>query len=1041
MRYLRSNVHAFVYCCCLCSLSLLLLLLPLSVPAALAQTGTDSGDEKVIQQELGPQSHHQPAVGASSYQPATNTIEGLAHPSQHHQPHQQQQQQQQHLKDGTPSSYQAKQRQTQPQYPHHQHPSPASSSMATGGAHTQERSRQALAAAPDSSSLQSVPASRGQQQYHHSSSSSSSSSSSPTMSSSTPSSSSLSSSSSGRSVETRNSYAVLSQAMSQAVHHEFGTYGSGSAATTDGGGGVGAGACTIDDIDCLAHHDQLGMEAIRSLHRQLDDDDNGDIDLSESDDFLREELKYDSGYEKRHKAFHFNDDMHISVKELWEAWLRSEVHNWTVDQTTEWLAQSVQLPQYVHLFRLHKVTGKVLPRLAVNNMHYVSNVLGIKDPIHKQKIALKAMDAVLFGPPRETGTRWKDLLLVTLLLTAIIGSWYAYNQNKNAKIHIRRMAKDVEGLLKAEVALKEMQKELEQARLEQENVGKEKMDLERRLREAPTLTSSSSDLELQQLKQEIEMLRSELSRAEVEINDHCWTPPQGLQSWLQLTYELEHKHHIRKRVMAEKQLEQAREACEKLKKKRSSLVGAFVSTHGKSIDDVDRSIVEARNALNDVTNDLQERMHRWKQIELLLGFTIVNNSGIAHLENLLYNRNGVAGKSYRSRLSSSQDDLDDDSVQGYYEGISRSGRDDSSASDEGDRERDTVTFILGGCPSTSNLQMSALNTLNTGIVSPNTAASYCGPGSGTGTPVAVSNSFGNNPSIPSPSSATNAISSSSSSNCGAAGQSGYSTTPSHPFGTGGGLHAGHGSSGALTQYVSSGPPTMRDSYVADSSHSLFDEYQVSSSSATERMVPPRAKKAPVKLPQIVPSAVGKAPMPPPRKTLSSQSLFQMARSHSADMVALESAKISVPAPASTISSPATFAATGYGGSGVIGLGNATTVPPSSYQNEHQEHQHLLQQQPQLQHQQLNDSKIVQQAKELLLAQQQQQQQQQLLQVRSRGGGDGLVPSSSSTNTAQGGQPTDDAGSTDSSIFDEDVKRRRRKLHFPFGKRFSKSKKQ
>lgn len=41
-------------------------------------------------------------------------------------------------------------------------------------------------------------------------------------------------------------------------------------------------------------------------------------------------------------------------------------------------------------------------RLAVNNMHYVSNILGIKDPIHKQKIALKAMDVVLFGPPRGT---------------------------------------------------------------------------------------------------------------------------------------------------------------------------------------------------------------------------------------------------------------------------------------------------------------------------------------------------------------------------------------------------------------------------------------------------------------------------------------------------------------------------------------------------------------------------------------------------------------------------------------------------------------
>lgn len=33
-------------------------------------------------------------------------------------------------------------------------------------------------------------------------------------------------------------------------------------------------------------------------------------------------------------------------------------------------------------------------------MQYLSNVLGIKDPIHKQKLALKAMDVVLFGPPK-----------------------------------------------------------------------------------------------------------------------------------------------------------------------------------------------------------------------------------------------------------------------------------------------------------------------------------------------------------------------------------------------------------------------------------------------------------------------------------------------------------------------------------------------------------------------------------------------------------------------------------------------------------------
>lgn len=73
-----------------------------------------------------------------------------------------------------------------------------------------------------------------------------------------------------------------------------------------------------------------------------------------------------------------------------------------------------------------------------------------------------------------------------------------------------------------------------------------------------------------------------------------------------------------------------------MRKKRSSLVGAFVSTHGKSIDEVDKSIVEARTALNEVTAELQERVHRWKQIELLCGFNIINNSGLNYLETVLY---------------------------------------------------------------------------------------------------------------------------------------------------------------------------------------------------------------------------------------------------------------------------------------------------------------------------------------------------------------------------------------------------------------------
>lgn len=80
--------------------------------------------------------------------------------------------------------------------------------------------------------------------------------------------------------------------------------------------------------------------------------------------FLREELHYVHGHERRQKAFHPNDDMHISVSELWHIWIRSEVHNWTVDQTLDWLKNFVQLPQYASHFQQHNINGAQLPRCA-----------------------------------------------------------------------------------------------------------------------------------------------------------------------------------------------------------------------------------------------------------------------------------------------------------------------------------------------------------------------------------------------------------------------------------------------------------------------------------------------------------------------------------------------------------------------------------------------------------------------------------------------------------------------------------------------------
>jgi stromal interaction molecule 1 len=415
-----------------------------------------------------------------------------------------------------------------------------------------------------------------------------------------------------------------------------------------------ADSCHGDAVSLvLASEDRIGLEAMKYLHRQLDDDANGNVDLSESDVFLREVFKCEEGNKRRQRAFHRNDDMHISFEELWEAWIHSEVHNWTVEQTSEWLATNVELPEYIPNFIQAQVTGATLPRLAVKNKQFLNNVLGTKDPIHKQKVALKAMDVVMFGPPKDYSHHMKDIILITLFLAAVIGCWQAYCQNNNSHQHLQRVMKGMESIHKIKFTLDHLQKELGHVRLEKARVTSEKQNSERPLQQQKCdrtqLHTSYSDLEISQLKSEIEMLRRKLQRTESEIEDGCWSPPAELQQWLQLTHEIENKVHIKKKQVAEKQLQQLREVYEKLRKKRNCLFGAFISTGRKSINDVDRSILEARTSLNEVIEELHERVHRWKQIELLCGFHITNNSGLQYLESVLYRGTGNSRGTVRCR--------------------------------------------------------------------------------------------------------------------------------------------------------------------------------------------------------------------------------------------------------------------------------------------------------------------------------------------------------------------------------------------------------
>ncbi|XP_041055003.1 stromal interaction molecule 1b isoform X3 [Carcharodon carcharias] len=388
-----------------------------------------------------------------------------------------------------------------------------------------------------------------------------------------------------------------------------------------------------------------------SIHKQMDDDANGNVDVEESDEFLREDLNYQDAAAK-HSTFHGGDKL-ISVEDLWKSWKSSEVFNWTGEEVIEWLINYVELPQYEEHFRKLHINGHDMPRLAVNNLTLACSLLKVNDRSHRQKLQLKALDTVLFGPPLLTRhNHLKDFMLVVSIVIGVGGCWFAYIQNRYSKEHMKKMMKDLEGLQKAEQSLHDLQERLQKAQEEHRSVEVEKVNLEQKLRdeinaakqEAQRLRElregTENELSRQKYAEEeleqVGFVRMALKKAEKELESRgSWSPPETLQKWLQLTHEVEVQYYNIKKQSAERQLNIAKEGAEKIKKKRNTLFGTFHVAHSSSLDDVDHKILSAKQSLSEVTAALRERLHRWQQIEMLCKFQIVNNPGISALHSVL----------------------------------------------------------------------------------------------------------------------------------------------------------------------------------------------------------------------------------------------------------------------------------------------------------------------------------------------------------------------------------------------------------------------
>ncbi|CAL2035065.1 CBN-STIM-1 protein [Caenorhabditis brenneri] len=371
--------------------------------------------------------------------------------------------------------------------------------------------------------------------------------------------------------------------------------------------------------------DKLGYEAIRDIHRDMDDDHSGSIDRNESTGFMKEDMQMRSSERtRRENKFHGDDDA-ITVDDLWEAWFESVERTWTNERLVEWLINDVNLPSVADTVKLRRIDGKILPRFASPSSDYLNKELGIKSSVHRQKLRLNSLDVVLFGY-KDNNNRTKDILLalLALLLTSLL---YLYvRQKQKAQRKVNELSNKLSELKIMETEFEDVQKMLSDERSKR----------------------SISDGVIN--RTEMENLRVQLEEAErrLEANSNGSGTPLALQPLLRRTCESEMAFLEKQRQDCFKEMKEAIEMVDKLQKKQGSVLSSLKLATGASStsDQVDSKIFALKTRMEKIHTLTRETQERWMQIESLCGFPLLYMNETEHI-----NRPAVASSHYYSNNS------------------------------------------------------------------------------------------------------------------------------------------------------------------------------------------------------------------------------------------------------------------------------------------------------------------------------------------------------------------------------------------------------
>lgn len=378
--------------------------------------------------------------------------------------------------------------------------------------------------------------------------------------------------------------------------------------------------------------------ALFRLHDHVDDDDDGRITLDESNSFRMATTADRKSADLN--IFEEDTDGAITFEELWAAWIESSVHNWTNEELILWLQNECEIDTrtYIEIFENEKLTGVVMPRLALNDFSYLKT-LKIKSFLIRRRIQLKAMDAVLYsngfkkidsnffdffefftnfepiphGPPRKRHSIYKDVVVVFACILAVSCLFFAV-------VVRNRIGKQ----------MAQLEAKLAEAHEENSNLGE-------RTSSANTSIDGAADHDYYQsrikdLEEEVGQLQEEISTLKNSKNNKALNTPferAPSKEFLQLLRECKLAEEAlvqREHRKALKMHEEVRSELDKIQKKKNTLFGAVQLLHGEGLERLDHEISHAKQYIEKVSKMKAQSQQRWRKIYLAVNVNVLRSS-------------------------------------------------------------------------------------------------------------------------------------------------------------------------------------------------------------------------------------------------------------------------------------------------------------------------------------------------------------------------------------------------------------------------------